>query len=54
MPEKYSCWGCVGVTGAYMFYHPKTESYIIGTFNDITYRSKTLRFMLSKVIRRLV
>ena len=37
-----------------MFYHPKTESYIIGTFNDITYRSKALRFMLSKVIRRLV
>ena len=29
MPEKYNCWGCVGVTGAYMFYHKKTESYII-------------------------
>ena len=54
MPEKYNCWGCIGVTGAYMFYHPKTESYIIGTFNDMSYRSKAPRFMLSKVIRPLL
>ena len=54
LPGKYNCWGCVGVTGAYMFYHPKTESYIIGTFNDMSYRSKALRFMLSKVIRPLL
>lgn len=54
MPEKYNCWGCVGVTGAFMFYHPGTESYIIGTFNDTSYRSKSLRFTLSKVIRPLL
>jgi D-alanyl-D-alanine carboxypeptidase len=52
MPEKYSCWGCVGVTGAFMFYHPKTDAYLIGNFNDVSYKSKGLRFML-KVIKEL-
>lgn len=54
LPEKYNCWGCVGVTGAFMFYHPKTESYIIGTFNDLSYKSRALNFMLSKVIKLLL
>jgi D-alanyl-D-alanine carboxypeptidase len=54
MPKKYFCWGCVGVTGAFMFYHPNTESYVIGTFNDKSYTSKALRFMLTKVIRELI
>ncbi len=53
-PAKYNCWGCVGVTGAFMFYHPGTESYVIGSFNDTHYKTKALRFMLSKVIRPLV
>jgi D-alanyl-D-alanine carboxypeptidase len=54
MPKKFFCWGCVGVTGAFMFYHPQTESYVIGTFNDKSYTSKALRFMLTKVIRELI
>lgn len=54
IPEKYNCWGCVGVTGAYMFYHPKTESYLIGTFNDIRYKRKAVQFMLFKVIKELL
>lgn len=53
MPEKYFCWGCVGITGAFMFFHPQTESYVIGTFNDKSYTSKALRFMLTKVIKPL-
>lgn len=53
MPEKYFCWGCVGITGAFMFYHPSTEAYVIGTFNDKSYTSKALRFMLVKVIKPL-
>jgi D-alanyl-D-alanine carboxypeptidase len=53
-PEKYNCWGCVGISGAYMFFHPKTDSYVIGTFNDTSYSTKALRFMLSKVIRNLL
>ena len=54
MPAAYNCWGCVGVTGAFMFFHPGTESYVIGSFGDSSYRSKALRFMLSKVVRPLV
>jgi len=54
MPKKYFCWGCVGVTGAFMFFHPLTESYVIGTFNDKSYTSKALRFMLTKIIKPLL
>ena len=54
MPEKYNSWGCVGATGALMFYHPKTESHIIGTFNDFSYRGKALQFMARKVIKELL
>lgn len=53
-PKAYFSWGCVGVTGAFMFYHPRTESYIIGTFNDYAYRGKALEFMARKVIRKLL
>lgn len=54
MPKKFFCWGCVGVTGAFLFYHPLTESYVAGTFNDKSYTSKALRFMLTKVIKQLL
>jgi D-alanyl-D-alanine carboxypeptidase len=53
-PEKYVCWGCVGATGAFMFYHPKTESAIIGTFNEFSFRSKALQFMIGSVVKQLV
>lgn len=54
MPEKYSAWGCVGATGAFMFYHPITQSYITGTFNDFSWRGKALQFMARKVIKELL
>lgn len=54
LPKKYFCWGCVGITGAFMFFHPQTEAYVIGTFNDKSYTSKALRFMLMKVIKPLL
>ncbi|MBD3167752.1 serine hydrolase [bacterium] len=53
-PEKYYCWGCVGITGAFMFYHPATDSCIIGTFNDSAYRAKALQFMIGEVIKTLL
>ena len=53
-PKKIASWGCVGVTGAFMFYHPFTESFIIGSFNDFTYRGKALDFMAKKVIKQLL
>jgi len=53
MPQKYNCWGCVGATGAFMFYHPGLDAYLIGNFNDVSYKSKGLRFML-EVIKKLL
>jgi len=54
MPEKFNCWGCVGVTGAYLMYHPGTDTHVVLNFNDISYRGKALRFMLSKVINPIL
>jgi D-alanyl-D-alanine carboxypeptidase len=54
LPAKYFCWGCVGVTGAFMFYHPSTMTYIIGSFNDFSYRGKALQFMIKKIIRGML
>jgi D-alanyl-D-alanine carboxypeptidase len=54
LPSEYNCWGCVGVTGAIMFYHPLTETYITGTFNDFAYRGKALEFMIKKIIKELL
>ncbi|HDR52943.1 MAG TPA: class C beta-lactamase-related serine hydrolase [Mariniphaga anaerophila] len=54
LPEKLTCWGCVGATGAFMFYHPKTESTIIGSFNDFSFRSKALQFMVGGVVKTLL
>jgi D-alanyl-D-alanine carboxypeptidase len=54
MPASTYCWGCVGATGAFMFYHPGTGAYIIGTFNDFSYRGKALQFMFRNIIRELL
>jgi D-alanyl-D-alanine carboxypeptidase len=53
MPKKFSSWGVAGATGAFLFYHPGTKSYIIGNFNHSSYQSKGVRYMLSKIINPL-
>ncbi len=54
IPKGFDCWGGVEITGAFMFFHPETDSYIIGTFNDSSYKTRAIRFMLSKVINELL
>ncbi len=54
MPRSLNCWGVTGGTGAFLFYHPKTDSYIVGSFNQSFWASKAIRFMLLNVIRQLV
>jgi D-alanyl-D-alanine carboxypeptidase len=49
MPAKYNVWGNAGSTGTFMFYHPSTETYIIGGLNELTYGKKGIRFMLKIV-----
>ncbi len=46
MPEKFSSWGVVGSTGAFMFYHPESKAYFIGNLNDTYFERKGVRFML--------
>lgn len=53
LPASMYCWGCVGATGAFMFYNPASESYIIGNFNDLAYKTKAIQFMLFKVVKEL-
>ncbi len=53
LPEKYYSWGCVGATGAFMFYHPGLETYLIGNFNNTSYMIKGLNF-LKKIITKLL
>lgn len=53
MPKKLNAWGVVGVTGSFLFYHPLTESYVIGSFHESSYESKAVRFMLLKVLKQL-
>lgn len=46
MPAKYNSWGNAGSTGSFMFYHTKTDAYIIGTLNQFGYGQKGIRLML--------
>lgn len=53
MPTRLSCWGNAGATGAFMFYHPGQDAYLIGSLNQIGYPAKGIRFML-RVIDTLI
>jgi len=46
MPARYNCWGNAGSTGAFMFYHPGLDAYLIGSLNQFRYHVKGIRFML--------
>ncbi|MEX0685482.1 MAG: serine hydrolase domain-containing protein [Balneolales bacterium] len=52
LPKKYISWGVLGATGAFMFYHPETEAYLIGNFNHTSYQRKCVIFMF-KIINSL-
>ncbi|SIQ45109.1 D-alanyl-D-alanine carboxypeptidase [Alkalispirochaeta americana] len=52
IPPQYDSWGVLGATGAYMFYHPALETYLIGSFNHTSWQKKCVRFMF-KVMRLL-
>lgn len=52
IPAKYKSWGVLGATGAYMFYHPELDAYVIGNFNHTAWQRKCVRFMF-RVMDRL-
>lgn len=49
MPAKYSCWGNAGSTGAFLFYHPGLDAYLIGSLNQFWYHQKGIQFMLQVI-----
>lgn len=52
LPAKFECWGVLGATGAYMFYHPELDAHVIGNFNHIAWQRKCVRFMF-RVMEKL-
>lgn len=53
MPAKFNSWGHMGATGSFLFFHPQTESCIMGSFNEGSWEKKAIRFMLFDIIRQL-
>lgn len=49
MPARLNCWGNAGSTGAFMFYHPGQDAYLIGSLNQFRYHAKGIRFMLRMI-----
>lgn len=45
IPAKYRSWGVLGATGAFLFYHPELNAYLIGNFNHLAWQRKCVRFM---------
>ena len=50
IPAKLNSWGVLGATGAFMFYHPELETYLIGNFNHTAYQRKCVRFMFKILV----
>jgi len=52
LPETLNMWGNFGSIGAYLFYNPTYDVYIIGSFNHSNYRVKQVIFVID-VIRKI-
>lgn len=52
LPKTLNMWGNFGSIGAYMFYNPTYDVYIIGSFNHSNYRVKQVIFVID-VIRKI-
>ncbi len=52
LSNKYNMWGNSGSVGAYMYYVPAFDTFLVGTFNQMGYEKKHVMFML-KVLRIL-
>lgn len=51
--QKYTGWGHFGASGTSMLYFPNMDVYIIGGFNQTAYRSKSMNFIFSNVLRKI-
>jgi D-alanyl-D-alanine carboxypeptidase len=46
LSDKFNMWGNSGSIGAYMYYVPKIDLYIIGNFNQMKYEKKHVQFII--------
>lgn len=51
--KKYVGWGHLGATGSSMLYFPKLDTYVMGSFNQTAYQSKSLNFVFFHALRKL-
>ena len=49
VPKKYNVWGNMGSTGSFMFYHPQTDAYFIGSLNQFGYYRKGIQLMFKAI-----
>jgi len=54
IPKTFAMWGGIGSTGAFMFYHPSLEAYIIGNLNRHPLGPRGVRFAMFRVVRHLL
>ncbi len=50
MPEKYHIWGNSGSIGAFMYYNPAMDIYVIGSFHKVNYQRQPI-FYICSVLR---
>ncbi|WP_019419089.1 serine hydrolase domain-containing protein [Paenibacillus sp. OSY-SE] len=51
--RKYIGWGHLGASGASMLYFPNMDVYIMGSFNQTAYQSKSMNYIFFNVLRKL-
>lgn len=47
MPEKYDIWGNSGSIGAFMYYNPEMDIYMIGSFHKINYQVQPIFYIFN-------
>lgn len=51
--KKYICWGHLGASGSSMLYFPHMDIYVLGSFNQTTYQSKSMNYIFFNVLRKM-
>lgn len=51
--DQYVGWGHLGSTSSFLLYFPKLDVYLIGSFNQTEYQSKSMRILFVHFLRKL-
>ncbi|MBN1769214.1 MAG: hypothetical protein JW842_11960, partial [Prolixibacteraceae bacterium] len=47
MPDKYDIWGNSGSIGAFMYYNPGMDIYLIGSFHKVNYQVQPIFYIFN-------